>query len=358
MTTSPVALAVPGTTAVPPARRRSRWHALRWAVVGAVLLTEIVLVAPSLLPAVATLADADPRWVATAALAAAVSMSFFARTRRRLLAAAGTRVRQRDALGAVYVANSLHATMPGGAAFSAAYTYRWMRARGAAPAAIAWVLLAGGLLSTSALAGLGLLGSLLAGQHADVPALLLDAGVLAVLALAVRHLDRHPHLALRAARGVHRGVNALLRRPPDRGAETVARVAAQLSAVRPRGSEWAAAAGSAVANWSFDAGCLAASVAALHVRGVPLALLLLAYSAGMAANGLSLLPGGIGIVDAAMVLVLVTGGVPAAAALPPVLLYRLISFVGVVAAGWVVAAVRARSPRAAAVPSAVPAAPR
>lgn len=42
------------------------------------------------------------------------------------------------------------------------------------------------------------------------------------------------------------------------------------------------------------------------------------------------------MVEAALVLALVADGVPAAAALPAVLLYRLISLVGVVAAGWTV----------------------
>jgi uncharacterized membrane protein YbhN (UPF0104 family) len=69
-------------------------------------------------------------------------------------------------------------------------------------------------------------------------------------------------------------------------------------------------------------------------------VLLLGYTAGMAAAGISLLPGGIGAVDTAMVLAMVAGGIPAAAALPAILLYRLISLVAVVAAGWAVNAVR------------------
>jgi uncharacterized protein (TIRG00374 family) len=68
----------------------------------------------------------------------------------------------------------------------------------------------------------------------------------------------------------------------------------------------------------------------------------IAYAAGMAASGISVLPGGIGVVDTAMVLALVAGGIPAAAALPAILLYRLISLVGVTAAGWLAAAVHAR----------------
>ena len=115
----------------------------------------------------------------------------------------------------------------------------------------------------------------------------------------------------------------------------------QLRSVRPTGMDWTAAAVFAVANWVFDVLCLAASAFALGMHGLTLPLLLIAYTAGMAASGISLLPGGLGVVETAMVLALVGGGIPAATALPAVLLYRLISLVGVVGAGWVVAAVQA-----------------
>ena len=75
------------------------------------------------------------------------------------------------------------------------------------------------------------------------------------------------------------------------------------------------------------------------LTGLGTTALLTAYVAGMAASSLSLLPGGLGAVDAALVLGLVAGGSPAAVALSAVVLYRLISLVGVVVAGWVVHAV-------------------
>jgi putative heme transporter len=71
-----------------------------------------------------------------------------------------------------------------------------------------------------------------------------------------------------------------------------------------------------------------------------LSFVLLTYTAGMATSSLSPLPAGIGLVDGAMVLALTAGGVPAATALPVVLLYRLISVGAVVVAGWCIAALR------------------
>jgi uncharacterized protein (TIRG00374 family) len=117
--------------------------------------------------------------------------------------------------------------------------------------------------------------------------------------------------------------------------------------VRPGARDWTAAAAYGVGNWLFDVACLAAAAAAIGTPGLSLHVLLIAYTVGMAASGFSLLPAGIGVVDAAMVLAMVAGGIPAVAALPAVLLYRLISLVAVVAAGWGVAAVQARRARTA-----------
>jgi uncharacterized membrane protein YbhN (UPF0104 family) len=302
---------------------------------------EVALVAPQFSAAVGRLERADVAWIAVAAVAAGTSMGCFARTRRRLLAAAGVRVRQRDARAAVYVANALHTTLPGGAAFSTAWTVRWMRARGAAGPVAAWALVAGGVLSTSALAVLGLTGSLLAGRGAGVGGLLADAVTVALLLGAAAGLRRRPEVLLRAAVGVARRADRLLRRPPGRSERMARDLAASVSAIRPAPRDWVVAGLCALANWAADAGCLAAAAAALGVGGLPVPVLLLAYTAGMAASSLSLLPAGIGVVDGAMVLVLTAGGLPAATALPVVLLYRLVSLVGVVAVGWLTAASRA-----------------
>jgi hypothetical protein len=307
---------------------------------------EVVLAAPTLGGALAAVGRAQPWWIAAAVLAEATSMDLFARLRRRLLAAAGLRVRLRDTLAAVYVADALHRTMPGGAAFSTAYVYRWMRERGAGAATSTWTLLAGGLVSTSALASLAMVGSLFAGATVGLVALVLDVVLVVALLAGVRGLRRHPGLPLAAGRRLLRRVNAVLRRPRTRGVDALELWVGQLRSVRPSARDWTAAGAYGAGNWVFDLGCLAASSAALGLPGMSVPLLLTVYTAGMAASGLSLLPGGIGVVDTTMVLAMVAGGIPAAAALPTVLLYRLISLVAVVAAGWIVTAVQARRSRA------------
>jgi hypothetical protein len=321
------------------AARRSRRGILAVCVL-ALLAVEVVDVGPSLDGAFTSMLGAQPGWLLVAVLAAAGSMSMFARSRRRLMSAAGVQVPVRSAVAAVYVANALHATMPGGAAFSTAYTYRWIRSWGASRSVATWTLVSGGVVASVSLAVMGLVGSLLVGSGGGWLAMAVGIAGIVVVTVTVRSLQRSPGAALAIGRWAVQRVNALRRRPPTAGIQLVEETVAQLRSVRPRGRDWLVATAFATANWALDAGCLAAGAAALGVSGVTLPLLLLSYAAGMAAASLSLLPGGLGVVDAAMVLTLVGGGVPAAAALPVVLLYRLISLGGIVAVGWVAAAVQ------------------
>lgn len=309
-------------------------------MLAALLVVEAGLIGPELGDALRSFQRADAGWLVVATVAAAASMSMFARARCRLLRAAGVVVALRGSVAAVYAANSLHATLPGGGAFSTGYIFQWMRGRGASGAVATWCLAAGGLVSTGSLVALGLLGSLLADGWGSAARLAMEIiGVLA-LAISVRHLGRRPERVVAAGRWLLSRANRVRHRHPAAGVDVLDKLVAQLRSVRPSGRDWTAATGFALLNWAFDVGCLAACAAALSVPGLTLPLLLVAYTAGMASSGLSLVPGGIGVVEAALVLALVAGGVPAAAALPAVLLYRLISLVGVVGAGWIVLAVQ------------------
>ncbi|MEV6348251.1 lysylphosphatidylglycerol synthase domain-containing protein [Actinoplanes sp. NPDC051851] len=62
---------------------------------------------------------------------------------------------------------------------------------------------------------------------------------------------------------------------------------------------------------------------------------LLAFCAGMAAGTITIVPGGLGIIDSALILGLVTGGVDTPTAIAAVVLYRIISFGFIIGAGWI-----------------------
>jgi uncharacterized membrane protein YbhN (UPF0104 family) len=106
----------------------------------------------------------------------------------------------------------------------------------------------------------------------------------------------------------------------------------ELSAIRPRTRGWALGLGLATSNWVADLLSLFACAKAIGLDGAALTLIVSSYLAGKIVSGLSVVPSGLGIVDAAMVGTMARGAVAVAAAV--VLLYRLVSLAFVVAIGW------------------------
>jgi len=98
-------------------------------------------------------------------------------------------------------------------------------------------------------------------------------------------------------------------------------------------SSWGLALGDSLLNWFTDAAVL--TVGILAVGGhVPWHDLLLVYAAGVAAQGLSLTPGGLAITEGAISLALVASGMHVRQAVAAAVLYRLISFWFNAALGW------------------------
>jgi putative heme transporter len=109
---------------------------------------------------------------------------------------------------------------------------------------------------------------------------------------------------------------------------------------------WIIGFGFAIANWAADLVCLLAACLAAGVHP-DLVTTVLAYTAGMAAaSTVPLLPGGLGAVEAALILALRHGGAALHAATSAVIGYRLISFGLVAVVGWGVLLVQRRRSRA------------
>jgi uncharacterized protein (TIRG00374 family) len=92
----------------------------------------------------------------------------------------------------------------------------------------------------------------------------------------------------------------------------------------------------------FDAACLWMCVHAVGGASIPPATILLTYCAAMSVGTLTIVPGGLGVIDTALILGLTHGGAGTSAAIAIVVLYRLISFGLVVLIGWVVWALEKR----------------
>lgn len=79
-----------------------------------------------------------------------------------------------------------------------------------------------------------------------------------------------------------------------------------------------------VLNWIADAACLVLAIKAIGVA-VPWHRVLLVWSAGIGAGSFSPTPGGIGVIDAAMIAASIVAGLRPAEAVAVVLIYRLVN---------------------------------
>jgi putative heme transporter len=127
----------------------------------------------------------------------------------------------------------------------------------------------------------------------------------------------------------------LLRRITEDPSQTARAWAGRLASLHLPPSGWATVTGLALANWLTDAAVLAVSIHAVGAA-VPWHILLLIYGSGVAAQSLTITPGGFGVAETTLGLTLVAAGLRPGPALAAVLLYRLVSFWLVASAGWLV----------------------
>lgn len=306
------------------------------AVVVAVLAVELVFGWSSLAGAVGQLRAPRWNWVAGALVAEVASMGMYARMQRALLRGAGTKVAIRRHVAMAYASHSLSASLPGGPVFSTTFNFQQMRRYGASPAVASWCIALSGALSTGALVVIASVGGILARDGGSWHKLVVYGAAALALAVAVRLVAQHPEWLDRPAQGLLGGVNRVRRRPADHGRDRLLGFVDQLRSVRVRPGHLAAAVLLAVANWLLDALCLWMCCVAVGADGITATKLVIAYCAGMAAASVPIVPGGLGVVDGALVLGLVAGGVPGSSAVAAVVLYRLISFGFIIGAGWLV----------------------
>jgi hypothetical protein len=220
--------------------------------------------------------------------------------------------------------------------FSTTFSFQQMRRFGASAAVASWCIALSGTLSTGALVVIGAAVGLLA-RHAGSWHTLAGYAVAALLiAIGVRLLAEHPHWLDRPVRALLGGVNRVRRRPPEHGHDKLLGFVNQLREIRVHPASFAIAALLALLNWLFDALCLWLCCVAVGATGINAVNLVIAYCAGMAAASVPIIPGGLGVVDGALILGLVAGGLPSATAVAGVVLYRLISFGFIIGAGWLV----------------------
>jgi putative heme transporter len=323
----------PAATGTPPWWRRGPIVA---AVVLLILGLELIFGWSALIGALTQLRAPRWNWVAFAVLAELASMGTYARMQRALLWGAGTKVSIRRHVATAYAAHSLSATLPGGPVFSTTFNFQQLRRYGASAAVASWCIALSGVLSTGALVVIGAAGGLLARDTSSWHTLAIYGVAAVLIAIAVRLLAEHPEWLDRPVRALLGAVNRLRRRPPEHGHDRLVGFVTQLRQVRVHPVAFGAAALLALLNWLLDALCLWMCCVAVGAHGVNAVSLVIAYCAGMAAASVPIVPGGLGVVDGALILGLIAGGLPSAYAVAAVVLYRLISFGFIIGLGWLV----------------------
>lgn len=276
-----------------------------------------------------------PQWLVLAILAEAASMVIFARLQRWLLNAGGVHIGLGEMVEITLAGNALGTSLPGGAAWAATWAFGQLRRRGADRVLAGWVILVAGALSSFALFVLVAGGAFVAGSRGPVASLRWVAGALAAIPL----LLAAGYAAARESTTVRRRLSGLAtglaHHVPGvaRLEELVSQVVQRLHTVRPGAVGWVESFGLALGNWLSNAVCLLASLMALRVA-VPWRGMLVVYSLTQISASLPVTPGGLGVVEGSMAALLNAYGVPMDQALATVLLYRIVSFWGLVPIGW------------------------
>ena len=265
---------------------------------------------------------------------------------RQLLLVGGFRLRARTVQEITFAQNAVATTVPVvGGAGAIGYGINQLRRRGVDAAVAAWTVLLAGLISSVLLIVLGALGLAWAGR---IPLLLaISAGAFVTFGvtgcwLLLTHpaaLQRGLHLFPRVG---HRtpGLCEDCRKTWSERADDVARrLATQVAALRPSGGRWTVLIGFALLSWAFDFLTLVTSAKATDAR-IPAAVLAVGFVVVQASIALQIMPGGAGLAEAGLFSILLGSGVGAASAAATVLIYRVISWLGLSLVGWVVYALQ------------------
>jgi putative heme transporter len=332
--------------AIRPTGRNLR-EVLRYVIGIAVGLLVLVLLfgkRAELLAAAHQLRSADPAWVAAAVASEATSLLAFTILQRRALALSGCRLGLAGLYALTLANDAIANTVPGEPAVSSAYRYRYYRRQGASAASSGWTIFTVIIAQAVGMSVVLLLGVLIAlaasagGRNTGAAVV----GLVIVLASGAVLIRRD--LVLRIAAACAR---CLRRLTGGRSDGVIARIESTLHRMReiPLGARpTAEVVLLATATWGANFGTLLCAFRAVHAS-VPWAGVLLAYGVAEVAGNLPIVPGGIGIIEGSLAVVLVAYGARRSDALSAALAFRIVSFWFAIALGWLTVAVLARRSR-------------
>jgi len=333
-----------GELAVSGAGRRWQAAAIRYLIGVAVGLVVVALLLPKRSDLVAAwhqLGSADPVWMAAAIGAEGMSLLNFAWLQQRVLRLSGAAVALPGLFALSLAVDAIANTVPGEPAPSSVYRYRYYRRHGAGGASAGWTIFTILIAQAIGMSLVLLLGVVvaLAGSTSAAGAGVTVIGLLIVAAAGAILVRRD--LVLRLAGAMVRGCRKVTGYPRGSIGDRIDATLARMREIPLSRRSTAGIVAIATAVWCSDFLCLLCGFRAVHAA-IPWHGVLLAYGVAQVAGSFPLVPGGLGIVEGSLAVVLAAYGAGRVPAVSAALAFRLVNFWLAIAAGWLTAAVLAR----------------
>ena len=274
-------------------------------------------------------------WCLLAAFVAeALSFVGYAYLQRVVLRMGGA-ILSMSSLTLVSLANiAIAYTIPGEPAVSSAYRYRFFRQRGASGASAGWAILTILIAQAIGMSLLLLLGVVvaLAGNTGTHDTALVIVGLMIVLAAGTLLVRRD--LLLRFLGSIVQLSKRVTGHPRDSLVERIESTLARMRDIPMSTGSTLRVVSIATALWLVDFICLVCCFGAVHAP-IPWSGVLLAFGVSQIAASLPFIPGGIGVVEGSLAVILVAYGTAKVPALAVVLFYRLLTFWLAILVGWI-----------------------
>ena len=315
---------------------RRRRVVLRYVVgvlIGSVVFLVLFGKRGELAAATRQLGSASPGWVALAIGAESLSLLAFAWLQRRVLRLSGTTIPMAGLFALALANDAIAATVPGEPAVSSAYRYRYYRRCGASAASAGWAIFSTLIALAIGMSLVLLLGVTvaLAGSTSITGTGVAVAGLVIVVGAGAVLIRRDLVIGLAAA--AVRGLRRVTGHPRGSLAARVEATLARMREIPLSARSMAGIVMIAAAVWCADFLCLVCSFRAVH-SGVPWHGVLLAYGVAVVVGSFPVVPGGLGLIEGSLAVVLVAYGAGRVPAVSAVLAFRIVNFWLPIPVGW------------------------